>query len=134
MKQYYWLKLKEGFFEEKTSCCLRGMPEGETLLIIYIKMLLAGIRSEGVIEYGGVYPNYAEEIAVQLNEDPKLVHIAIEVLVRLGAVELSENNDVLLTRIPFMIGSETDSAERMRKLRAKRKGLPEIETSLCDSK
>jgi hypothetical protein len=63
------------FFEERAPACLRGMPEGETLLIIYIKMLLRGIRSDGMFQYSGTYPSNTDEIAAQIQEDPKLVRL-----------------------------------------------------------
>ena len=50
-KKYYWYKLKQGFFEEKTQKFLRQLPGGDTLLIIYLKLMLTATSSEGVIKY-----------------------------------------------------------------------------------
>jgi predicted phage replisome organizer len=124
LKRYYWLRLKEGFFEERAPACLRGMPEGETLLIIYIKMLLRGIRSDGMFQYSGTYPSNTDEIAAQIQEDPKLVRIAVVALERLGAIDVLENEDIYMLQLPTMIGTETDSAHRMRELREREKCLP----------
>jgi len=124
LKRYYWLRLKEGFFEERAPACLRGMPEGETLLIIYIKMLLRGIRSDGVFRYAGTFPSHTDEIAAQIQEDPKLVRIAALALQKLGAIEVLENEDICMLQLPTMIGTESDSARRMRELRERERCLP----------
>ena len=39
-KKYYWLKLKEGFFEQKIIKKLRKIAGGDTYVIIYLKMQL----------------------------------------------------------------------------------------------
>ena len=37
-KRYYWLKLKDTFFEEKTTKFLSKLPDGDKLVITYLKM------------------------------------------------------------------------------------------------
>ena len=35
-KKYYWLKLKEDFFDKKDIRYLRSLPDGDKLIIIYL--------------------------------------------------------------------------------------------------
>ena len=85
-KKYYYLKLKEGFFDEKAVKFIRNLPDGDTLLIIYLKMLLMGLKSE-VLKFNGVMPTVEEELALALDESPALVASVVNLLEKLGIVE-----------------------------------------------
>ena len=50
-KRYYWLKLYDTFFENKTSKFLRKLPDGDKILIVYLKMQLKLLKTEGVFCY-----------------------------------------------------------------------------------
>ena len=43
-KRYYWLKLHEEFFRQPSIKYIRTLPEGEKILIIYLKLLLVSLR------------------------------------------------------------------------------------------
>lgn len=47
-KRFYWLKLKEDFFQQKAMKKLRRMERGEVLTIVYLKMQLSSLRNGGV--------------------------------------------------------------------------------------
>ena len=53
-KRYYWLKLKEDFFNSKEIKKLRKLAGGDTFTIIYLKMLLISINNDCIISYDGV--------------------------------------------------------------------------------
>lgn len=36
-KRYFWLKLKEDFFDEKYIKALKRLPQGDSLIIVYLK-------------------------------------------------------------------------------------------------
>lgn len=50
-KRYYWLKLKEDFFDEKYIKALRKLPQGDSQVIVYLKMQLKSLKTEGIINY-----------------------------------------------------------------------------------
>ena len=43
-KRYYWLKLKEDFFNDVRMKRLRKISGGETYTIIYLKLLLLSLK------------------------------------------------------------------------------------------
>ena len=61
-KRYYWLKLKEDFFDQKEIKKLRRIAGGDTYTIIYLKMLLLSIKNGGKIMYEAVEDSLAEEL------------------------------------------------------------------------
>ena len=115
--KYYWLKLKEGFFDDKVIKYLRKLPEGPTLVIIYLKMQLKSLKTEGFLRYDGILPTCEEEIALVLDESPMLVSGAINALVKMGVVERWDNDVLYMKAMQELIGSESESAARVRKHR-----------------
>lgn len=119
-KKYYWLKLPDNFFEDKSIKKLRRIAGGDTYTIIYLKMLLKSLKDNGKIYYDGIEESVAEEIALELDEDADNVLVTINFLKRYGLLKES-GDDVMLTQIPTMVGSESAAAERMRRSREKKK-------------
>ena len=119
-KKYYWLKLQDSFFGKEIKL-LRRIAGGDTYTIIYLKMLLLSLKNEGKIFYEGVCNSVAEEISLDIDEDPENVAITITYLEQKGMLEFITDNEMFLNETPAMIGQETDAAERMRKSREKRK-------------
>lgn len=117
-KRYYWLKLKENFFKQKSMKKLRKIAEGETYTIIYLKMLLASLQNEGKIYFDGLENSIEEETALELDEDPDNVKFTILFLEKCGLLQIEDNGkSIYMNSIQDMIGSETSAAARMRKSR-----------------
>ena len=68
-KKYYWLQLKEDFFRQKEIKMLRRIAGGDTYTIIYLKIMLMSLKDEGKILYEGIGLNFAEEIALEIDEE-----------------------------------------------------------------
>ncbi len=116
-KQYYWLQLKEDFFRQKEIKLLRKIAGGDTYTIIYLKMMLMSLKDEGKILYEGVGSNLAEEIALEIDEDVENVQITINYLMSKNLLVTSSEYEGFLSDVPNLIGSESDSAKRVRKHR-----------------
>ena len=125
-RRLYWLKLKESFFTDKAMKKLRRMAGGDTYTVIYLKMLLLGLKNNGRIYYDGVEDTFHEEIALELDEEPENVQFCMLFLEKNGLLEKVSETEAFLTETPSMTISESASAGRMRKLR-------ERKTSQCDA-
>lgn len=126
-KKYYWLKLKADFFDEKYIRALRRLPQGDSLVIVYLKMQLKSLKTEGLLQYEHILPDAISELALLLDEDETLVQLAVNALIKFGVVERWDNGDLYFTAMQQLIGSETSVAARVRKHRAlqnKDKALP----------
>lgn len=122
-KRYYWLKLKNDFFKDKRIKKLRKIAGGDTYTIIYLKMQLLSLQDEGILYYDGVEDSFEEEIALQIDEDVEDVKITIGFLLRHNLLIQDDKNEYQLPETIDSIGSECDSAERVRKLRKNQKML-----------
>lgn len=116
-KKYYWLKLKADFFDEKYIRALRRLPQGDSLVIVYLKMQLKSLKTEGLLQYEHILPDAISELALLLDEDETIVQLAVNALIKFGVVERWENGDLYFVAMQQLIGSETSVAARVRKHR-----------------
>lgn len=129
-KRYYWLKMKEDFFRQKEIKKLRSIAGGDTYTIIYLKMLLASLPTDGKLYYEGIEDNFVKEIALQIDEDPDNVSIVVSFLLRCGILIEESETEFIMSTTEEMTGSETASAERMRRMRnSKKKAIETIKTT-----
>ena len=121
-KRYYWLKFRSDFFDSKRIKKLRNMAGGDTYCIIYLKMQLKALKTDGVLEFTGVEEQFADELALDLDERPDDVRVTLMFLLQYGLCECSDNIHYFLPWVAENTGSETASTQRVRDFR-KRKAL-----------
>ena len=120
-KKYFWLKLKADFFTSRAMKKLRRIAGGDTYTIIYLKLQLLSLKDEGALFYEGVEPTFYEEMALALDEDAENVRATLIFLESMGLISQKDDHEYILTEVPYLIGSETDKAELMRKKRERDK-------------
>lgn len=122
-KRYYWLKLRNDFFDSVRMKKLRSVAGGDTYMIIYLKLQLAALETEGSLVYEGIENSIAEELALLINEKPEDVGLTLNFLQSVGLCELSKDGTLCtLPEVMINTGSETASTQRVRDFR-KRQAL-----------
>lgn len=136
-KKYYWLKLGDEFFGDKTIKKLRKIAGGDTYTIIYLKMLLLAVKQNNRLYFEGVEETFPAELALELDEDVENVSVTCSFLEKKGLLKVMSEEEFILTQCDEMVGSETDAARRKRKQRnlerlagEKRAALPAKETQV----
>lgn len=122
-KRYYWLKMKKSFWDEPSVLFLRNLPSGDTLVIIYLKLLCMSLQNNGIIYFEGTYGTVEDEIALSLREDKMMVQMALSAMKQVNLVVLGMDDlEMQFTRIGEMVGidSESASAKRVREHRARK--------------
>jgi predicted phage replisome organizer len=122
-KRYFWLKLHKDFFQRKEIKRLRKIAGGDTYTIIYLKMLLRSIMSDGKLYFDGLEDDFASELALDLDEKEENVQITIQYLLKSGLLEMCSDEEYYLPDTKDSTGCETAAASRMRKCRAKKEQL-----------
>lgn len=120
-KRYYWLKLKEDFFRDKVMKKMRKIAGGDTYVVIYLKMMLMSIQTGGELYFEGIENDFADELALALDEDEENVRVALGFLMRSGKLVEKSKSVYFMPEASEAIGSESSSAERVRKFREKQK-------------
>ena len=116
-KRYYWLKLKDDFFSSKRIKKLRNMAGGDTYVIIYLKMQLMAMKTEGVLTWTGLEDSFADELALDLDEKPTDVEVTLYYLLNTGLAETQDNHRFFFPYAIENTGSEDASAQRVRDFR-----------------
>lgn len=122
-KKYYWLKLKNDFFTNKKIKKLRKIAGGDTYTIIYLKMQLLSITNEGKLYFENIEDSFAEELALELDEDVENIKITLMFLIKNGLLVEINQEEFLLPETLECIGSETSKAELMRRKRDREKKM-----------
>lgn len=120
-KRYYWLKLKDDFFRQKEIKKLRKVAGGDTYTIIYLKMLLLALKSDNKIYFEGVEDDFSDELALELDEESDNVKMTLAFLQSQKLIEMINEDEYLLPQCESMTGTESASAERVRRHRLKKK-------------
>lgn len=126
-KKYYWLKLQKDFFKRHDIRIIENMPNGKDYVIFYLKLLCESTSHEGLLRFNDEIPYNDEMLATITNTNIDVVRSAIKLFSELKMMELLDDGTLFMKQVAKMIGSETGSARRMRKLRANK------EVSQCDS-
>ena len=122
-RRYYWLQLKDDFFNSKEMKLMRKLPGGEEITIIYLKMMLASLAEQGKLYFEGLAEDLAEELSLIIDEDPEAIRLTLMFLTKKKLLTTSDNYQFNLEQVPEMVGSETASTRRSRKHREKQKLL-----------
>lgn len=117
-KKYYWIKLRPAFFQSKEIKKLRRIAGGDTFVIIYLKMQLLSLETEGKLYFDGLEEEFAEELALTLDEDADNVKMTIAFLEKCGMIEQKAEDEYFLPEALQNTGKESASAQRVRKHRA----------------
>lgn len=122
-KRYFWLKLHKDFFQRKEIKRLRKIAGGDTYTIIYLKMLLRSIMSDGKLYFDGLEDDFASELALDLDEKEENVQITVQYLLKSGLLEMCSDEEYYLPDAKDNTGTETAVASRVRRHREKQKAL-----------
>lgn len=122
-KRYFWLKLHKDFFQRKEIKRLRKIAGGDTYTIIYLKMLLRSIMSDGKLYFDGLEDDFSSELALDLDESEENVQITVQYLLKSGLLEMCSDEEYYLPDAKNNTGTETAVASRVRKHREKQKAL-----------
>ena len=126
-KRYYWLKLHDDFFSSIRIKKLRKMAGGDTYVIIYLKMQLKAIKTDGCLSWKGYEQDFVDELALDIDEEPDNVRVTLAYLISCGLAETDGNTNFFLPYAIENTGSESSAAERMRKMRERNNVTPMLQ-------
>lgn len=127
-RRFYWLKLKENFFQDKIIKKLRTLENGDTFLIVYLKLLLSTLNTDGYLTHEYIEDNFIDELALTIDEDKDYILKTITYLQSKNLLKKIElNKKYYLTEFSSIVGSETASTQRSRKSRENKKKKDNLE-------
>lgn len=141
-KKYYYMRLKENFFDDDAMKIMESMPDGYLYSNILLKMYLASLKSNGRLMLNDYIPYNAQMIASITRHQVGTVEKALDIFQKLGLVELLDNGAIYMLNIQNFIGKGSTEADRVREYQRQialekshfveiyEKSTPELETEL----
>lgn len=116
-KKYYYLKLKENFFDSESMKLLQGMNDGYIYSDVLLKLYLQSLRQEGRLMYRDLIPYTPEMIAAVTGHQVGTVEKAMKIFVQMGFIEILDNGAIYMMDIQNFIGQSSSEADRIRDYR-----------------
>lgn len=118
-KKYYYLKLKDNFFESEELVLLQSLPEGYIYSDILMKLYLKSLKNEGRLMFKDHIPYNLEMLATVVRHPAALVKEALRHFKNLGLVDVLDNGAIFMLEIQNFIGKGSSEADRKRQYRKK---------------
>ena len=128
-RKYYYLKLKESYFDDDAIVLLESMPDGILYSNILLKLYLKSLKNGGKLQLDENIPYTAQMIATLTRQQVGTVERALGIFQQLGLVEQLHGGLLYMTDIELMIGQSSTEAERKRAARLANKALPPPRTN-----
>ena len=122
-RKYYYLKLKENFFDSDSIVLLEDMKDGILYSNILLKLYLKSLKNGGRLQLDEHIPYTAQMIATLTRHQNGTVERALAIFQQLGLVEQLDCGLLYMTDIELMIGQSSTEAERKRAARLENKAL-----------
>lgn len=133
-RRYFYLKLKESFYNSETMVVLESMQDGLIYSNLLMKMYLMSLKNNGILMLNDHIPHTPQTIATFTRHQIGTVERALKVFLELGLVEVLTNGVYYMTDIQLLIGLSSTEGERKKRERMRLQQqnlLPQTVTDIC---
>lgn len=125
-KRYYYLKVKETFFDGEEMKILESQQNGVIYQNLYLKMCLLSVKSGGALLFKDAIPYDVNMLSSVLRVNIDTVKTGIEIFSQLGLIEIIDDKTIYMTDIQSLIGQSSSEGERKKLYRSKIKRIKKI--------
>ena len=116
-KKYYYLRLKDNFFDSDELKILESMKDGYLYSNILLKLYLRSLKNDGKLVVNDRIPYNAEMLASVTGHQIGTVKQALLIFKNLGLIDVLENGAIYMLDIQNFIGRGSSEADRKREYR-----------------
>lgn len=116
-QKYYYLRLKEDFFDDDAIQILESMPDGYLYSNILLKLYLKSLKMGGKLMFNERIPYNPTVLATITRHQVGTVEKALGIFKELGLVEILDNGAMYMLDIQNYIGKTSTEADRKREYR-----------------
>ena len=134
-RKYYFLKLKEDFFEQDTIVLLESLKDGILYSNILMKMYLKSLQFNGFLKVNEHLSLTTEMIATLTRHEVGTVERAVKIFLELGLAETTETGTIYMSQIETLVGKSSTEGERKKlsRLRKEREKSIPLQIGLSDA-
>ena len=130
-RKYYYLKLKENYFDEDVIVLLENQPDGFLYSNILLKLYLKSLKNGGKLQLDENKPYTAQMIATITHQQVGTVERALRLFMELGLVEVLNDGAFYMSNIELLIGQSSTEGERKRRARMELQKIPQAIADIC---
>jgi len=130
-RKYYYLKLKENYFDEDVIVLLENQPDGFLYSNILLKLYLKSLKNGGKLQLDENKPYTAQMIATITHQQVGTVERALRLFMELGLVEVLSDGAFYMSNIELLIGQSSTEGERKRRARMELQKIPQAIADIC---
>ena len=116
-RKYYYLKLKENYFDDDSILLLESMQDGILYSYILLKLYLKSLKHGGRLQLDESIPYTPQMIATITRQQIGTVERAIKIFLQLGLMEQMPDGAFYMSNIELLIGQSSTEGERKRRAR-----------------
>ena len=113
-RKYYYLKLKESYFDDDAIVLLESMQDGMLYSNILLKLYLKSLKYGGTLQLDENIPYTAQMIATITRQQVGTVERALQIFMKLGLVEPLDNGALYMSNIELFIGQSSTEHHGIR--------------------
>jgi predicted phage replisome organizer len=113
-KKYYYLKVKENFFDSEQMIVLESMQDGHLYSNILLKLYLRSLKNEGKLMFNERIPYNSTILAQVVRHSVGVVEKAIGLFKEFGLIDILDNGAIYMLDIQNYIGKSSSEADRQR--------------------
>ena len=121
-KKYFFLRLKENYFEQDAIVLLESMPDGILYSNILLKLYLKSLKHDGKLQLDEGIPLTTPMLAALFRQQVGTIEHALKIFAELGLVERLDNGVLYMTNIELLA---------RKALQRKPQALPEAGADIC---
>lgn len=118
-KRYYYLKLKEDFFDSDEMKILESMGNGYLYSNILLKMYLKALKNDGKLIFNEFIPYDVKMLATITGHNVDVVEKAIKIFKGMHLIEILDNGAIYMLDMQKLIGSISSEGVRKAEYREK---------------
>ena len=122
-KKYYYLKLKENFFNSDEIVLIENMQDGILYSNILLKLYLLSLKYNGFLRLNENITYSAQMIATITRHEVGTVERALNIFLQFGLIVSAADGSIYMTNIEDMVVKSSTEADRKRLARAEVKRL-----------
>lgn len=116
-KKYYYMRLKENFFDNDVIAVLESQPDGVLYSNILLKMYLKSLKNNGLLMVNDLIPYNSQMIATITRQPIGVVEKALMLFKNLGLIDVLEGGAIYMSDIELFVGQSSTEAERKKQKR-----------------
>lgn len=102
--KYYYMKLKETFFNDSKILLLEQMQDGPLYILLLLKFYLISLPYNGLLLVSENMPHTFQTLAIVTRYQVGTVERAIKIFLKFGLIEILANRTYYMTDIQLFIG------------------------------